>query len=540
MIGFTDVSFTYDGAARPTLDHVDLAVGEGELCVVVGPTGSGKTTLLRAINGLVPHFTGGRLSGEVSVDGRSTRDYPPRELADVVGMVGQNPAASFVTDVVEDELAYTMENLGLDPAIMRRRVEDTLDLLGLHELRDRPLGTLSGGQQQRVAIGAVLTASPRILVLDEPTSALDPAAAEEVLASLTRLVHDLGLTVLLAEHRLERVLPFADSVVLVPGLGSPLVVGPAAEVMTVSPVAPPLVDLGRLAGWDPLPLTVRDARRQVAPLRLRLEGTQPQVTPRVAIGRRLASLAKVSVHYGEVVALDCVDLALHAGEIVAVMGRNGSGKSTLLSQLAGVRPSHSGTVEVGGSDPASLKPKDLVARVGLVPQDAGVLLYGESVGEECMSADHDAGLAPGTTAAVLERILPGLPADRHPRDLSEGQRLALALAIVLAPAPPLLLLDEPTRGLDYPGKARLVRILAELAANGHGVVMATHDVELVAQVATRAVVLAEGTVVGDGVARDVVCHSPVFAPQVAKVLAPDLWLTVDEVRAALDEEPVCG
>ena len=157
-----------------------------------------------------------------------------------------------------------------------------------------------------------------------------------------------------------------------------------------------------------------------------------------------------------------------------------------------------------------------------------------------MSADHDAGLAPGTTAAVLERILPGLPADRHPRDLSEGQRLALALAIVLAPAPPLLLLDEPTRGLDYPGKARLVRILAELAANGHGVVMATHDVELVAQVATRAVVLAEGTVVGDGVARDVVCHSPVFAPQVAKVLAPDLWLTVDEVRAALDEEPVSG
>ena len=150
-------------------------------------------------------------------------------------MVGQNPAASFVTDVVEDELAYTMENLGLAPDVMRRRVEDTLDLLGLHELRYRPLGTLSGGQQQRVAIGAVLTASPRVLVLDEPTSALDPAAAEEVLASLTRLVHDLGLTVLLAEHRLERVLPFADSVVLVPGAGLPLVVGPAAEVMVDVP-----------------------------------------------------------------------------------------------------------------------------------------------------------------------------------------------------------------------------------------------------------------------------------------------------------------
>jgi len=539
VIHFEQVSFTYDGADRPTLDRVDLDVPEGELCVVVGPTGSGKTTLLRAVNGLVPHFTGGRLSGEVTVDGRSTREFPPRELADVVGMVGQNPAASFVTDSVEDELAYTMENLGLEATAMRRRVEDTLDLLGLHELRDRPLATLSGGQQQRVAIGAVLTASPRVLVLDEPTSALDPAAAEEVLASLTRLVHDLGLTVLLAEHRLERVLPFADAVVLVPGRGASLVVGPAAEVMAGSPVAPPLIELGRLAGWDPLPLSVRDARRQADALRLRLDGVRPPA-PAPVTGPRRASAASVSVRYGDVTALDRVSMTVDAGEIVAVMGRNGSGKSTLLAQFAGVRTPTSGSVLVDDVDPAGLAPRDLVARVGLVPQDAGVLLYGESVGEECSSADRDTGLAPGTTATVLERVLPGMDPDRHPRDLSEGQRLALALAVILAPAPPLLLLDEPTRGLDYPAKARLVSLLSELAADGHAVVMATHDVELVAQVATRAVVLAEGEVVGDGPARDVVCHSPVFAPQVAKVLSPDPWLTVDEVRTALLGEPVRG
>jgi energy-coupling factor transporter ATP-binding protein EcfA2 len=537
MIRFSDVTFTYADAPVPTLRRVDLTIDEGELCLVVGLTGSGKSTLLRAVNGLVPHFTGGHLSGEVSIDGRSTRDFPPRELADVVGVVGQNPASSFVTDVVEDELAYTMENLGIAPHAMRRRVEDTLDLLGLHELRYRPLATLSGGQQQRVAIGAVLCASPRVLVLDEPTSALDPAAAEEVLSSLTRLVHDVGMTVVLAEHRLERVIPFADRVVLVPGRGERLVVGTTAEIMATSPVAPPLIELGRLAGWAPLPLSVRDARRLASPLRQQLVDAPPppRSSPSPVHVKSVAEVSQLSVSYGEVVALDRVDLEVRPGEVVAVMGRNGSGKSTLLSQLAGLRAPSRGKVRVGGEIPTSLHPRALIKLVGLVPQDAGLLLYGESVDAECTVADRETGLAPGTTAAVLDRVLPGMPRDHHPGDLSEGQRLALALAIVLAPAPPLVLLDEPTRGLDYPSKDRLVAVLQQLADDGHCVVLATHDVELVARVATRAVVLAEGEIVADGDARDVVCHSPVFAPQVAKVLAPEPWLTVDEVRTALTE-----
>ncbi|MGZ4718457.1 MAG: ABC transporter ATP-binding protein, partial [Acidimicrobiales bacterium] len=239
MVRFDQVGFTYPGASRPTLSGIDLAVDEGELCLVVGRTGSGKSTLLRAVNGLVPRFTGGLLTGSVSVAGRRTEDHPPRDLADLVGVVGQDPAAAFVTDTVEDELAYAMENLGVAADVMRRRVEDTLDLLGLHELRSRPLVTLSGGQQQRVAIGAVLTASPRVLVLDEPTSALDPAAAEEVLAALTRLVHDLGITVIVAEHRLERVVQDADRIVHLPGGGAPLESGSPAEIMATSPVAPP-------------------------------------------------------------------------------------------------------------------------------------------------------------------------------------------------------------------------------------------------------------------------------------------------------------
>ncbi|RSM77367.1 cobalt ABC transporter ATP-binding protein, partial [Streptomyces sp. WAC 01325] len=216
MIRFENVSVTYDGAAEPTVQGVDFEVPEGELVLLAGPSGVGKSTVLGAVSGLVPHFTGGTLRGRVTVAGRDTRTHKPRELADVVGTVGQDPLSHFVTDTVEDELAYGMESLGLAPAVMRRRVEETLDLLGLADLRDRSIATLSGGQQQRVAIGSVLTPHPSVLVLDEPTSALDPAAAEEVLAVLQRLVHDLGTTVLMAEHRLERVVQYADQIALLP------------------------------------------------------------------------------------------------------------------------------------------------------------------------------------------------------------------------------------------------------------------------------------------------------------------------------------
>jgi energy-coupling factor transport system ATP-binding protein len=414
---------------------------------------------------------------------------------------------------------------------MRRRVEDVLDLLGIADLRNRPLGTLSLGQAQRVAIGSVLTAQPRVLVLDEPTSALDPGAAEEVLAALTRLVHDLGLTILLAEHRLERVLQYADRVVTIDDEGR-VAIGDPAAVMEHSPVAPPVVALGRLAGWHPLPLSVRDARRVAGPLRDRL-GLAPTSVGALRPDDVVARASRLAARYGAFTALRSVDFTIGRGEVVALMGRNGAGKSTLLSCFAGLRAPHAGKVEVLGAAPVGLAPDALVRKVGLVPSDPGVLLYESSVAEECATSDREHDLATGATAAVLERIDARIPIDRHPSDLSEGQRLALALAIVLAPAPPLVLLDEPTRGLDYDAKARLAALLRELAADGHAVVLATHDVELVAEVATRAVVLADGDVVADGPAREVITHSPVFAPQVAKVLAPEEWLTVGEVARAL-------
>ncbi|MFD4674528.1 ABC transporter ATP-binding protein [Lentzea sp. NPDC058450] len=518
MIRFEDVTITY--AERPVLAGLSLEIPEGELCLVVGRTGSGKSTFLRAINGLVPHFSGGTLAGRVLVDGRDTATHPPRELADVVGFVGQDPVAGFVADNVEDELAYSMESLGLPNDVMRKRVEETLDLLGIAGLRDRPLATLSGGQQQRVAIGAALTAHPKVLVLDEPTSALDPGAAEDVLAAVQRLVHDLGMTVVIAEHRLERVAQYADRALLLPG-GR---IGEVGEVLAEAPVAPPVVRLAQVAGWAPIPVSVRDARRQAAPLRARL----PE--PETEIGQPTNTVLdahEVVVRYGEVQAVKNVSLTVGTHERVALMGRNGSGKSSLLWAIQGSGKRSAGTVTVHDTDPRTLKPAERRKIVALVPQQPADLLYLETVAQECAQADHETGNPEGTCRKLLDGLAT-LDPDAHPRDLSEGQRLALVLAVMLTGAPDVLLLDEPTRGLDYPAKAALAATLKSLDS---AVVLATHDVEFVAEYATRVTVMAEGEVVADGPAREVVTSSPIFAPQVSKILGP--WLTVADVEAAL-------
>ncbi len=533
MITFRDVTFTYPDTAVPALVDVDLEVEEGSLCLVTGPTGAGKSTLLATVNGLVPRFSGGTLRGSVTVAGRDTSSHKLREMADVVGWVAQDPRRGFVTETVEDELAYTMEQLGVDPQAMRKRVEETLDLLGLAPLRNRRLLQLSAGEAQRVAIGAVLTAHPRVLVLDEPTSALDPTAAEEVLAAVVRLVHDVGLTILMAEHRLERVIHHADTVVFVDGDGK-VSRGSPAEMMRTSPVAPPVVELARLMGWSPPPLSVRDARRAAAGLRDRL--TPGERLP-AQHGPALASAHRVSVVHGDVIALREVDMHLVAGTVTAVMGRNGAGKSSLLWALQGSGARSGGSIELVGTDPAALRPAEAKRLVALVPQNPTDLLYLDTVAEECRQADSQSDARSGTCAELARRLIPNLNHDAHPADLSEGERLGLVLAIQLTSSPRVVLLDEPTRGLDYNAKRRLGRLLEDLTDDDVAVAVATHDVEFVAETAHRVLVLADGEVVASGGAESVLTASPAFAPQIAKIMAPDPYLTVSEVAAALTGEP---
>lgn len=515
MIEFSEVSFRYAHSDVVRLDRASFRIDEGELCLVVGNTGSGKSTLLGCINNLVPRFTGGVRTGQIRIGGRDTTFLQPRELATTVGFVGQDPLAGFVTDTVEDEIAYSMEQLGFTAVEMRRRVEETLDLLGIADLRDRTLRTLSGGQQQRVALGSVLATSPRVLVLDEPTSALDPIAAEEVLAIVSRLVRDLGTTVVMAEHRMERVIEFADSVMLI--ADGAVCHGPTRAMLAQAPVRPPLVELGSELGWSPLPLTIREGRRSSSEQRQAWIDKPPRFPAEIRRRTPALSAAGIIVRYDDTVAVADVDLDLHAGEVTALMGRNGSGKSSLLWALHGAGVRNAGTVTFIADE-----------RVALVPQTPTDLLYLSTVGAECEASDEAAALAPGSTMALLTRLVPGIDPLAHPRDLSEGQKLAVVLAVELAGDPPLVLLDEPTRGLDYAAKAVLADVVAAMAAEGRAVMIATHDVEMVAQTCSRVVVMAEGEIVSDGPARDVLTASALLATQVAKVANPVPLLTVKE------------
>jgi len=410
MITFRNVSLIYPNSERTIVEDASFDVHEGEFVLLMGLTGAGKSSVLKLINGLVPHHTGGILSGEISVAGRSTRALKP--------------------------------------------------------------------EQQRVAIASALVTNPKVLLLDEPTSALDPIAAEEVLSILHRLVHDLGLTIIVAEHRLERVIQFVDRIILVHGDGT-LELGSADEVLKDSPIAPPLVELARILKLPAIPLSIREFRKIAPTIQAALNVSTEQLQK---VGEPVLQVKNLSASYEDshsMYALSDINLDLHAGEVVALMGRNGAGKTTLLKCAVGQAPIISGSIEVLGRDPQSFSDQELIACVGYVPQEPSDLLYGQSVEEECALADRDNKVESGSTLRIYSELMniPSLSA--HPRDISEGQRLGLALSIILSAQP---------------------------------------------------------EVIADGTTRQVLTASPAFAPQVSKALPQSTWLTVAEVESYVNAQ----
>ena len=504
MVELDRVSYRYPDAAAPALRDVSLTIEPGELVLVAGASASGKSTLLRCASGLVPHFHGGEFAGRATIDGLDTREHGPGDIAAACGTLLQDPETQVVMGTVRAELAFPLENRGETAAGVARAVEEVALALGIAELLERPTHELSGGELQRVALGAALAGRPSLLVLDEPASQLDPVAGDELLSLLRRINDQHDTTILVADHRLERVLGWANRVLVLDD-GELVCDGPPTEFLawaaTAAPqLLTPAAELLHRAGLRPLAPSVKAARTTLrAHGMLQADSAAAEAPPpRAASSGDEPAVRFRSVWHelsGGRAVLRGVGLELGRGERVALMGRNGAGKSTLLRHANGLLRPTRGRVESSG-------------RVALLLQNPGDYFVRDRVGDE-------------VPAAVLAAAGLAELADRHPRDLSGGQRQRLALAIVTSGAgdPPVAVcLDEPTRGMDRGHRDALVAQLQALSQAGSAVLVATHDSELAGAFAERVILLGNGEIAADGAPEDLLAGGWYFATETARVL----------------------
>ena len=388
MIDIDRLIFSYPDAPRPALQLKNLHIPAGAFCLVTGQSGCGKSTLLRLTNGLIPHFTGGTISGSIRVAGKDPIQTGPELMSRQVGFVFQEAENQFVVDVVEDEIAFSLENAAVPRSEMRSRVNQVLEQLGIQKLRKRKLDTLSGGEAQRVALAAALVLNPKLLVLDEPTSQLDPQAAQDVLTMLEHLRKTSDLTILLAEHRLERILPFADLMIHIRPDGSEILIGSPQEILPLSRLQPPVVQLGIKFGWRPLPLDVSSAAVFVpSNLKIKTPG-QPQDD---SLRTTAISVSELVVNYPDHPVLKNISFEIYAGDRVALMGPNGAGKSTLLRSLIGlIKPAH-GSIRLFGETIHNRQTSEICRSVAFLPQDPNALLFSETVRQELEVTLHNHG-----------------------------------------------------------------------------------------------------------------------------------------------------
>jgi len=533
VIEFRDFSFSYWEAAQPALRNVNLRIDEGEFVLVAGRSGCGKTSLCRCLNGLIPNFHGGRLSGNVTVAGLDVISSQPRDLAGVVSMVFQDPENQVIAADVERDVAFGLENAGMPVEQIARRVEEVLDIMGISAIRHSPISTLSGGEKQRVAIAAALAVHPRILVLDEPSSELDPEGAAELLHSLADLRDRLGITVIIVEHRLERVVEYVDRVLVMEegrlvADGAPRAVLDELEAPERGIGLPPVSRLARelrsRGMWEGLtPITIEEARGAFSPLLDRLARYRLQTHGGHANGTQVSAQGLWYRYDSGLTALRDVSLGIPGGQILAIMGRNASGKTTLIKHFNGLLRPYKGAVQVGGLDARGASVATLSRRIGMVFQNPNDHLFAETVEDEILFTLRHMGFDENESRSRLGEVLDlfDLESYRHlyPRSLSGGERQRVALASVVAVRPPVLILDEPTRGMEYARKHLLLQFLESYAADGNAVILVSHDVETCASHADSVAIMESGVVKTLGSTRSILSSTVPFVPQIGRMMA---------------------
>lgn len=534
-----NVIYYYPDENHPALNGISLSVKEGEFVLLAGRSGSGKSSLVRALAGLLPDFYGGRWGGRVFFRKQDIRKMDRRALAREVGMVFQDPEKQLVMTSVEAEIAFGLENLGLPQQEMFRRVAEVMSFLDLTGIRHEFTANLSSGQKQKLVVAAVLAMQPKAIILDEPTSQLDPIVAEDLLNLVKRLNEEMGITIILIEQRMERCFHLADRVLVmdkgtVVQDGTPHQVAEGSRQMTVSFV-PPVTRLFARLGSPDIPVTVKKGRELLQPY-LASNGSVIREPSNVRLGKIDQPVVEVKnvwfTYPNGKEAMQDVNLAVNSGDMVAIMGENGAGKSTLLKAMVGLLKPGRGKILIGQGENHKSTGHD----TAYLSQNPNDYLFQETVCDELYFTLKNFGLDDdGIVDELLERLQIKHYRGNNPRDLSSGERQRVALAAVLVGRPKLLVLDEPTRGMDYILKAELGNFLRQLTQSGTCVVCVTHDIEFVGEYASRAVMMYAGRVVSDGGKREVLGKSFFYSTQIGKLCSGflDGVITFDEAESAI-------
>lgn len=527
MIKLTDLTFQYPGSPSPVLKGINLQIPSGTLALVTGPSGSGKSTFLRCLNGLVPHFTGGQISGSIEVMDMDPVRIGPEGMSSQVGIVFQEPEAQFVFDTVEDEIAFSLENHEVPREESRNRLDEVCQFLDLESIRTKPIHQISGGEKQRVAVAGALVNRPQVLILDEPTSQLDPRSADDLLRYIVSLKDSLGLTIIIAEHRLERLLPYADLMINLTPEGK-CISGSPQEVLAEMELVPPIIAIARKYNLSPLPLTVDSFPKIGITESKRQHGLFEQ--REIQDQKLCLQVNNLSASLGGPQILKQIDLQIHSDEIVALLGPNGAGKTTLLRAIVGLIP-YEGEILLWGNPIQKGSLREIIKRVGYLPQNPSDLLFAETVLDELKITLRNHGMT--RSDDDLEGFLSGFGLSKHrsdyPRDLSIGERQRTALASITVHSPDLILMDEPTRGLDYQNKDKLIQHFKKWRSQNKGILVVTHDVEFAARLADRVIILEHGRIIFSGSPIHAFHNFPGYETQTARLFPENNWITPEDV-----------
>lgn len=509
MVAYAEIkqlSFQYANEERPALSSVSLSVEQGEFVVLAGRSGCGKTTLLKHFKKELQPI--GMRTGELFYNQMQLKDVPSITSAQEIGMVFQNPENQLVMDTVIQELAFSLENIGCSTTVIQKRIAELISFLGFQDLVHQSVHTLSGGQKQLVNLAAVLILQPKLLLLDEPTAQLDPIAAKEFLTLLKRIHEELGMTIIVSEHRLDDILPLADRLVFMDG-GSIICEGTPKEVVEQLWVQEPfrsyIPQIPRLFlewGSEDVPFTVRDGQKTLPVLAKTLHPLE-KTNPRQ--GKELLRAQAITFQYEKngVCILDDLSFSVQQGEWVALVGKNGTGKSTLLTVLAGLQKSRRGKVFLDGERLDKIPSAKRYKQIGYVSQQPYYHFTHDTVWEELYNRAQELGYEHSEQAAreMMERFSLSFLSGRHPHDCSGGEQQLIAICTVLLSNPRILLLDEPTKGLDPEKKEKLGELFQQLQQDGTTILMATHDVEFAARFVNRCVLLFDGQIIAEDTPR---------------------------------------